>query len=102
MNKDFYKEHPETTAMTEEDVAKFRKEASITVYGRCPKPILYFDRAGFPDVIMDVLKQQGFEAPTSIQSQGWPMALSGRNMIGIADTGSGKTLSLSCRRLYTF
>ncbi|XBA50458.1 ATP-dependent RNA helicase DBP2 [Candidozyma auris] len=29
----------------------------------------------------------------AIQCQGWPMALSGRDMVGIAATGSGKTLS---------
>ena len=28
-----------------------------------------------------------------IQSQGWPMALLGRDMIGISATGSGKTLA---------
>ena len=33
------------------------------------------------------------QEPTAIQAQGWPMALSGRDMIGIAATGSGKTLA---------
>uniref|UniRef100_A0A8C3A9B4 RNA helicase n=1 Tax=Cyclopterus lumpus TaxID=8103 RepID=A0A8C3A9B4_CYCLU len=31
--------------------------------------------------------------PTPIQAQGWPLALSGKDMVGIAQTGSGKTLS---------
>ena len=35
----------------------------------------------------------GFETPTPIQSQGWPMALKGKNMVGISATGSGKTLA---------
>jgi hypothetical protein len=35
----------------------------------------------------------GFREPTAIQAQGWPMALSGRDMVGIAATGSGKTLA---------
>ena len=34
-----------------------------------------------------------FTAPTPIQSQGWPAALGGYDVIGIAQTGSGKTLS---------
>jgi ATP-dependent RNA helicase DBP3 len=34
-----------------------------------------------------------FERPTPIQSQTWPIAMSGRDMVGIAETGSGKTLS---------
>jgi len=39
------------------------------------------------------LKDIKFSAPTAIQSQGWPMAMSGRDMVGIAETGSGKTLA---------
>ena len=35
----------------------------------------------------------GLETPTPIQRQGIPMALSGRDVIGISKTGSGKTLS---------
>ena len=42
---------------------------------------------------MNEVKAQGFAAPTAIQSQGWPMALSGRDVVGIAETGSGKTLT---------
>lgn len=44
---------------------------------------------------MDVLVQQNFKEPTPIQAQGFPLALSGRDMVGIAQTGSGKTLSVS-------
>lgn len=44
---------------------------------------------------MDVLLQQNFKEPTAIQSQGFPLALSGRDMVGIAQTGSGKTLAVS-------
>eukprot|EP00906_Rhabdomonas_costata_P014755 RCo021187 len=35
----------------------------------------------------------GFTEPTPIQAQGWPIVLSGHNLIGIAETGSGKTLA---------
>ncbi|KAH7652829.1 RNA helicase protein [Dioscorea alata] len=34
----------------------------------------------------------GFSAPTPIQAQSWPVALSGRDIVAIAKTGSGKTL----------
>ncbi|XP_029293682.1 probable ATP-dependent RNA helicase DDX17 isoform X2 [Cottoperca gobio] len=37
--------------------------------------------------------QQNFKEPTAIPAQGFPLALSGRGMVGIAQTGSGKTLS---------
>lgn len=35
----------------------------------------------------------GLLAYWNAQLQGWPIALSGRDMIGIAETGSGKTLA---------
>ena len=39
------------------------------------------------------MKKAGFKIPTPIQAQGWPIALNGNDMVGIAKTGSGKTLS---------
>lgn len=58
-----------------------------------PEPVLSFEETGFPDYVMTELRKMGFKLPTAIQSQGWPIALSGRDMVGIASTGSGKTLS---------
>jgi superfamily II DNA/RNA helicase len=40
---------------------------------------------------MQSIRAQGYEKPTAIQSQGWPCSLSGRDVIGLAETGSGKT-----------
>lgn len=42
-----------------------------------------------------IFRKFGFSEPTSIQAQGWPIAMSGRDMVGIAQTGSGKTLAVS-------
>lgn len=76
------------------EVEKFRRDHSIAVSGKdVPKPVETFDEAGFPRYVIDEVKAQGFPAPTAIQSQGWPMALSGRDVVGIAETGSGKTLT---------
>jgi len=47
------------------------------------------------DYIMSVIRMQSWMTPTPIQAQGWPIALSGRDMVGIAQTGSGKTLAVS-------
>lgn len=92
--KSFYKEAPAVAARTQTEVDAFRKEHQIAIQGRdVPKPVETFDEAGFPNYVMSEVKAQGFAKPTAIQSQGWPMALSGRDVVGIAETGSGKTLT---------
>ena len=42
---------------------------------------------------MREIQRNKFSEPTAIQSQGWPIALSGMDLVGIAMTGSGKTLA---------
>ena len=92
--KSFYKEFPSVAARSAAEVDAFRHQQQITVAGRdVPKPVEDFDEAGFPGYVMNEVKAQGFTKPTPIQSQGWPMALSGRDVVGIAETGSGKTLT---------
>ena len=92
--KSFYKEDPTITGRSSAQVEAFRREHQIAVQGKdVPKPVETFDEAGFPSYVMNEVKAQGFARPTPIQSQGWPMALSGRDVVGIAETGSGKTLT---------
>ncbi|XP_030591255.1 probable ATP-dependent RNA helicase DDX17 [Archocentrus centrarchus] len=92
--KNFYNEHPEVQRMSQYDVEEYRRKKEITVRGSgCPKPVISFHQAQFPQYVIDVLMQQNFKEPTAIQAQGFPLALSGRDMVGIAQTGSGKTLS---------
>lgn len=43
--------------------------------------------------VLDYLKSAGFCQPTPIQSVAWPLALSGSDLVGLAETGSGKTLA---------
>ncbi|XP_016419246.1 probable ATP-dependent RNA helicase DDX5 [Sinocyclocheilus rhinocerous] len=92
--KNFYQEHPEVARRSPQDVEHYRRSKEITVKGRdCPKPIVKFHEANFPNYVMDVISKQNWTDPTPIQAQGWPVALSGKDMVGIAQTGSGKTLS---------
>ncbi|KAG5927787.1 ATP-dependent RNA helicase dbp2 [Claviceps africana] len=92
--KSFYKESPDVANRSPAEVDEFRRKHQMTIAGsNVPKPVETFDEAGFPRYVMDEVKAQGFPAPTAIQSQGWPMALSGRDVVGIAETGSGKTLT---------
>lgn len=104
MVKDFYLEHSEVTNMTDEEVDKFRVENKNIVVARTfaeegstekmPKPATKFEHAfeKFPDLMQEIIKA-GFEKPSPIQSQMWPILLSGEDCIGIAQTGTGKTLA---------
>ena len=81
--------------MTDEEVEKLRFDLeNIKVTGKnCPKPIKKWSQVGLSPLVMEVLRQSGFENPTPIQAQALPVIMSGRDFLGIAKTGSGKTLA---------
>ncbi|KAL5529529.1 DBP2_1 [Sanghuangporus baumii] len=94
--KNFYIEDKRVSARSDKEVQDFRRDKQIIVSGRnVPKPIFSFDETGFPEYLMATISAQGFPSPTPIQCQAWPMALSGRDMVGIAQTGSGKTIAFA-------
>ncbi|CAD6994644.1 ATP-dependent RNA helicase p62 isoform X2 [Ceratitis capitata] len=90
--KNFYEEHPIVANRSPYEVQRYRDEHEITIRGNAPNPIQDFSEAYFPDYVMKEVRRQGYKAPTAIQAQGWPIAMSGSNFVGIAQTGSGKTL----------
>lgn len=53
----------------------------------------HFTDLGIGEKLLSVLKQKGFETPTPIQHQVIPGALEGKDVVGIAQTGTGKTLA---------
>ncbi|PSC74148.1 DEAD-box ATP-dependent RNA helicase 24 [Micractinium conductrix] len=65
-NKDFYEEAPEVAAMPPQE-------------------------CGFDAALAAAISKAGFDRPTAIQAQALPAALMGRDVLGIAKTGSGKT-----------
>mmetsp|Transcript_11400 Transcript_11400/g.32276 ORF Transcript_11400/g.32276 Transcript_11400/m.32276 type:complete len:636 (-) Transcript_11400:2276-4183(-) len=97
------KEAPKTTA-------EWKKLHSITIRGHganastkeFPDPFLQFADAPFGDSIQRSLKAAGFAAPTAIQSQSWPIAVKGTDMICVAKTGSGKTCGFLLPSLHQF
>ena len=91
--KNFYQPCPSAAARSPIEVKAFRDKHEIAVIGDAPGPILQFREANFPNFILQQLQRNGFEAPTPIQAQGWPIAMTGKNLVGIAQTGSGKTLA---------
>uniref|UniRef100_A0A7N8YGX1 Probable ATP-dependent RNA helicase DDX46 n=1 Tax=Mastacembelus armatus TaxID=205130 RepID=A0A7N8YGX1_9TELE len=93
--RNFYVEVPELARMTPEEVNAHRLELEgITVKGKgCPKPIKTWVQCGVSMKILNALKKHNYEKPTPIQAQAIPAIMSGRDLIGIAKTGSGKTIA---------
>ncbi|XP_069582780.1 probable ATP-dependent RNA helicase DDX43 [Ranitomeya imitator] len=102
IQKAFYKESSSVASMSEEEAREWRKENNNIICDDLkvdqkrpfPNPVRNFKDAfqPFPEV-MDALQNAGFERPTPIQSQAWPILLQGLDLIGIAQTGTGKTLA---------
>ncbi|UJR25523.1 hypothetical protein I4U23_006869 [Adineta vaga] len=110
--KIFYNELPDIAQMSSEDVQALRAEKNNIVVSwfdssakdeyeeknNCrlsiPNPIYEFAHAfhNYPEIMNEIAKQ-GFMEPSPIQCQAWPVALQGHDFIGIAQTGTGKTLA---------
>ena len=96
MTCSFYVEDERVTARSQREIDQFRAEKEMTLHGKdIPRPITTFDEAGFPEYVLSEIRALGFPAPSPIQCQAWPMALSGRDVVGISQTGSGKTISFA-------
>lgn len=54
-----------------------------------------FDQFGLAPEILRAVAEQGYATPTPIQAQAIPVVLAGRDVMGAAQTGTGKTASFS-------
>ncbi|KAJ3082554.1 RNA-dependent ATPase [Rhizoclosmatium hyalinum] len=90
-----YKQSDETSAISDAAVKAFLDENSIAIGNldnpEAAKPIMQFKAANFPEKMTKILCE--FPKPTFIQSVTWPPILLGRDLVGIAATGSGKTIA---------
>ncbi|KAH8850551.1 putative ATP-dependent RNA helicase DDX23 [Schistosoma japonicum] len=78
--------------MTERDWRIFREDFSIsTKGGNIPNPLRSWAEMNVADELKDVIKKVGYPEPTPIQRQAIPIGLQNRDIIGVAETGSGKT-----------
>lgn len=60
-----------------------------------PTPISAFSGLGLSASLLSHVGRLGFTTPTAIQNQAIPPALEGRDLVGIAQTGTGKTLAFA-------
>lgn len=67
------------------------------------EPIIHtsFEELGVSDVLIRAIREVGYEAPTPIQHKTIPLLLAGRDLIGQAPTGTGKTAAFALPILQT-
>jgi ATP-dependent RNA helicase RhlE len=57
------------------------------------QPALTFHGLGIAPGLLEILEKLHYLRPTPIQEQAIPVATQGKDMVGIAQTGTGKTLA---------
>ena len=95
IQKNLYVQVSEITNLLDHEVAAIRQaNGPIRIRGKvAPRPITSFAQAGLPEVITRYLAKNGIAKPFPIQMQAIPALLCGRDIVGIAQTGQGKTLA---------
>eukprot|EP00913_Durusdinium_trenchii_P012030 g11302.t1 len=93
--KNLYVQVKEITNMKDHEVEDLRRtHGDITVRGkRCPHPVKSFLQCGLPEKILKIMEKREYETPFPIQMQAMPALMCGRDVIGVAQTGSGKTIA---------
>ncbi|VUZ51914.1 unnamed protein product [Hymenolepis diminuta] len=92
--KNFYTEHPDISGLSESGVLDLLKKLNIRLSGISPpRPVCSFAHLNLDAPLMESIRQSGFTQPMPIQAAAVPAALSGRDIVGIAKTGSGKTVA---------
>jgi ATP-dependent RNA helicase RhlE len=62
---------------------------------------MLFENLGLIEPLVKALKKEGYTNPTPIQQQTIPEALNGRDILGLAQTGTGKTAAFALPILQT-
>lgn len=65
------------------------------MWGQTERLYVTFESLGLNGPILNTLAQEGYEQPTPIQAQAIPQILTGRDVVGIAQTGTGKTAAFT-------
>ncbi|CCK72919.1 DEAD-box RNA helicase PRP5 KNAG_0M00660 [Huiozyma naganishii CBS 8797] len=96
INKSLYHEPESLKNLSQEDMVELRFSlGNIKVKGEnCPKPATRWSQLGLDTSKMNLIENVfKFDSLTPIQAQALPAIMSGRDVIGISKTGSGKTIS---------
>ncbi|KAI1270418.1 P-loop containing nucleoside triphosphate hydrolase protein [Xylariaceae sp. FL1019] len=91
-----YQETASLTAVPQSEITTFLSTHQITIgdplSDKPLRPIMQFSH--LPSTPLISKKPfAAFKTPTPIQAASWPFGLSGRDIVGVAETGSGKTIA---------
>jgi ATP-dependent RNA helicase DBP3 len=93
-----YTEDPELTALPQTEVDKFLADNFISITdplsAKNLRPMTKFSYLPITDPAHRA-PFKSFKAPTPIQAAAWPFLFNGRDVIGVAETGSGKTMAFA-------
>jgi superfamily II DNA/RNA helicase len=88
--------------MLPRDWRALKEEFEIFTRGKdVPFPLRDWSDAPLPKSLQQSISKAGYKSPTSVQRQCVPLGINGRDMIGIAATGSGKTAAFTIPLLYS-
>ncbi|XVE81195.1 hypothetical protein DITRI_Ditri15bG0043300 [Diplodiscus trichospermus] len=78
--------------MTERDWRIFREDFNISYKGsKIPRPMRSWSESKLSAELLKAVERVGYKKPSPIQMAAIPLGLQQRDVIGIAETGSGKT-----------
>ncbi|KAI3728467.1 hypothetical protein L6452_17104 [Arctium lappa] len=78
--------------MTERDWRIFREDFNISYKGsKIPRPMRSWVESKLSSEILKAVERAGYKTPSPIQMAAIPLGLQQRDVIGVAETGSGKT-----------
>lgn len=94
-----YTEDPGLTALPQKDIDRFLADNFISITDPLPsssvlRPLTAFSYLPITDPAQRA-PFKNFKAPTPIQAAAWPFLFAGRDVIGVAETGSGKTMAFA-------
>jgi ATP-dependent RNA helicase DDX47/RRP3 len=87
---------PDSESASSTGPAREENVANDIVEGKgVEKATKSFKDLGIIDSLCEACEALGYKAPTPIQAEAIPLALQGRDLIGLAETGSGKTAAFA-------
>jgi len=76
-------------------MTKQKQQAPALEAGAAGEGVAGFEALGLHQLVLDAIRDAGYTTPTPIQREAIPLAQRGRDLIGLAQTGTGKTAAFT-------